>query len=68
MAKRETVTYQEKYRKPGIPLLGDKLPDLKHLNPGFKCVEANVQTVGVIKRGDKEIEFQDIRVYLKGEE
>jgi hypothetical protein len=61
---KEVQTYVESYRAK-VLTLEDQLPTLRHIAPGFKVVEAYVQKCGTVRRGERVLEFQDIRVYLE---
>lgn len=63
--QREVVTYEETYHRPGRKLRGDFLPTLPSAGAGFVVVEAYVTKAGRVRRGSEELEFQDVRIYLK---
>ena len=64
---REKIIYEESYKKPGAQIKKDNLPVLNHLNDGFKCVEAHVLKAGVVDRNGEQLEFNDMRIYMKEE-
>ncbi len=65
MSTREKQVYKETYKAGAARLLPNKMPTLKHLNEGYEVVEAELRASGVVRRGDHDLEFQDIRIYVK---
>jgi hypothetical protein len=61
---KEVQTYCETYRKGALDLTG-QTPMLRHVRPGVKVVEAYIEKAGTVLRGEQELEFQVIRVYLE---
>lgn len=64
---KEKQIYMEGYKKPYPQINKTHLPTLNHLKENFKCCDAVIMKAGVVKRDDEELEFQDIRVYIKNE-
>ena len=62
---KEKITYSEKYRKPYPVLREDDLPVLNNINEGFKCTRAVIKEAGKVIINGKEMEYQDMRVYIE---
>lgn len=63
---RETIIYEETYKKPYPRIFEHKLPVCTHQSDGFKCVRADMMGAGRIKTNEgEELEYQDIRLFLK---
>ena len=65
--KKESVSYEEVYRKPGVAMLKKCLPYLNQLQGGRKCIEANVLKNALVERDGKEFIRQEMVVYWEVE-
>lgn len=61
---KEKITYQEKYKLHKMLISQDRLPVLNHLNDDFVVVHAELRSAGICELDGKELEFNDIRVYV----
>lgn len=67
MSKLERLTYEETHSKGTARIRQDKLPELRHLLPGWRIIECEIRRAGVVDRNGRSLEFQDLRVYLTDE-
>lgn len=67
MSIKPVVIYEEKYRKPYIPIRQSLLPDtLPYLTVGTILTRMEIRGMGTIREVNGSItEFQDIRVFTK---
>lgn len=66
--KKEKLTYEEKYKKWAVEFHKDVLPFLPALQGQFKCVDAYLMAFGKVERDGKELEYQEVRIYLEPSE
>ena len=62
---KEKILFTAEYKKGDAPLRSDSLPVFPAQQGEFKCVEAYLMKIGKVKREGKEMEFQEVRVYLE---
>ena len=61
---KEKITYQEKYKKGIMNIRVELLPEtLPYMAKGAKIHAMVIQSAGRCTLDDKELEFQDVRVY-----
>lgn len=61
---KEKLIYKETYKLGSAHIRTGKEPVLHHITPGWQVDDAYLLAVGRVERDGKEIEFQDMRVYL----
>lgn len=61
---KERITYKEVYKRGYCKFAQATMPTFKHLDAHCKPVECFLMAAGVVKRGETQLEFQDIRVYF----
>lgn len=61
---KERQIFRQTYRKPW-PFIRGKT-ELACVANGFEIIETRLLAAGRVLRGDEELEYQDVRVYVKG--
>ncbi len=61
---KEKLIYKEHYKKWTHKIKKEYLPKLKHITD-CECTEAYLLSAGKINRDGKEIEYQELRIYLE---
>jgi hypothetical protein len=59
--------YIEHYKAHALVFPGNKIPEFRHLAAGFAPESMELRAAGRVTRDGEELEFQDIRVYLREE-
>jgi hypothetical protein len=65
---RERTIYRETYRKGAVKLNADVLPILQHKTKdggSFRATACEVIAAGMVLVEGKEVEYQDLRVYIE---
>lgn len=62
---REKKIYEEQFKKPGLNLKNSCYPKLKHVPYSFIIKDVFLLKAGKIERDGQQLEYQDIRIYLK---
>ena len=65
---RERTLYRETYRKGAVRLNSDSLPILQRKAERgglFRAVDCELLAAGAVVRDGKEVEYQDLRVYVE---
>ena len=63
---KERITYRETYKPGSCVVKKDLLPErLPYMDKGFKIESMELRSAGTVLRGEEEVEFQDVRVYLR---
>lgn len=65
--KVEKEVYREAYMAHALVFPPHKVPAFTRLAKGFKPVTMELRAAGRVMRGDKELEYQDIRLYVEEE-
>lgn len=61
---KERMLYKETYKRGYCTFAKAVMPTFKHLDAHCKPVECNLMAAGIVKRGETQLEYQDIRVYF----
>lgn len=62
---REKLDYKETYVKPGRKVYPDAHPTCPWMPEGTEILEVYIREAARVIRGGDEIEYQDVRIYIK---
>jgi len=63
--QKDTLLYEETYRKGDMMVSRGCLPVLRHIAAGFEVESCELRRAGRLRRADgTEVEYQDLRVVL----
>lgn len=67
---KERQTYREDYRNPWVTLRPAVLRKVRmpYLTQNAKIADFRIRGQGIVMRGDRRLEYQDIRVYTEVDE
>ncbi len=66
--KKERQTYIEHYKPHALVFPPSKVPEFRHLVAGFVPESMELRAAGRVERDGEELEFQDIRLYVREKE